>query len=247
MGKKSPVPLLQNGLRADGRAPGQMREVNMAVGVVSNADGSAVVSYGLTTAVAAVYGPREAHPRHLALPDRGIMRVRYHMAPFSTKDERKSPTPSRREIEISKVLREALEPAVVLEQYPRSRIDVFIEILQADGSTRVASLTAASLALADAGIYMRDLVIGVSVGLVDNTVVLDLNGLEDQYGEGDLPVGYMPNLKRFTLLQLDGAWTRDKFLEAIGLAVKGAEYVYQKARDALKNRYMSIAEEIYGR
>jgi len=66
--KKSPVPLLQNGLRADGRAPDQMREVNMAVGVVSNADGSAVVSYGLTTAVAAVYGPREAHPRHLALP-----------------------------------------------------------------------------------------------------------------------------------------------------------------------------------
>ncbi|MFZ8807878.1 MAG: exosome complex exonuclease Rrp41, partial [Pyrobaculum sp.] len=44
MGKKSPVPLLQNGLRADGRAPDQMREVNMAVGVVSNADGSAVVS-----------------------------------------------------------------------------------------------------------------------------------------------------------------------------------------------------------
>jgi len=57
----------------------------------------------------------------------------------------------------------------------------------------------------------------------------------------------MPNLKRFTLLQLDGAWTRDKFLEAISLAVKGAEYVYQKARDALKNKYMSIAEEIYGR
>ncbi len=245
--KKPPVPLLQNGVRADGRAPDQMREVKISVGVVSNADGSAMVSYGTTTAVAAVYGPREMHPRHLSLPDRGVMRVRYHMAPFSTKDERKSPTPSRREIEISKVLREALEPAIVLEQYPRSRIDVFVEILQADGSTRVASLTAASLALADAGIYMRDLVIGVSAGLVDGTVVLDLNGLEDQYGEGDLPVGYMPNLKRFTLLQLDGAWTREAFLQALNLAVRGAEHVYQIARDALKTKYMSIAEEIYGR
>ncbi|ABL88012.1 ribosomal RNA-processing protein RRP41/SKI6 [Pyrobaculum islandicum DSM 4184] len=245
--KKPPVPLFQNGVRADGRAPDQMREVNITVGIVSNADGSAMVSYGATTAVAAVYGPREMHPRHLSLPDRGVMRVRYHMAPFSTKDERKSPTPTRREIEISKILREALEPAVVLEQYPRSRIDVFIEILQADGSTRVASLTAASLALADAGVYMRDLVIGVSVGLVDGAVVLDLNGLEDQYGEGDLPVGYMPNLKRFTLLQLDGAWTRDKFLEALNLAIKGAEFVYQKARDALKSKYMTIAEDIYGR
>lgn len=245
--KKSPVPLVQNGVRSDGRLPDQMRDVKISVGVVSNADGSAMVSYGATTAVAAVYGPREMHPRHLSLPDRGVMRVRYHMAPFSTKDERKSPTPSRREIEISKVLREGLEPAVMLEQYPRSRIDVFIEILQADGSTRVASLTAASLALADAGIYMRDLVIGVSVGLVDGLVVLDLNGLEDQYGEGDMPVGYMPNLKRFTLLQLDGAWTREKFLEALNLAVKGAEFVYQKARDALKDKYMSVAEEIYGR
>ncbi len=245
--KKPPVPLLQNGVRADGRSPDQMREIEISVGVVTNADGSAVVSYGNTTAVAAVYGPREMHPRHLSLPDRGVMRVRYHMAPFSTKDERKSPTPSRREIEISKVLREALEPAVMLEQYPRSRIDVFVEILQADGSTRVASLTAASLALADAGVYMRDVVIGVSVGIVNGTVVLDLTGLEDQYGEGDLPVGYMPNLQKFTLLQLDGAWSREKFLEALSLAVNGVNYVYQKARDALRNRYMSIAEEIYGR
>jgi exosome complex component RRP41 len=46
---------------------------------------------------------------------------------------------------------------------------------------------------------------------------------------------------------MNGPWSREKFLEAIGLAVKGAEYVYQKARDALKNRYMSIAKEIYGR
>jgi exosome complex component RRP41 len=242
--KQPPVPLLVEGRRADGRAPDQMRDVRISVGVISNADGSAMVSYGNTTAVAAVYGPREMHPRHLSLPDKAVMRVRYHMAPFSTKDERKNPAPSRREIEISKVLREALEPAIFLEQFPRSRIDVFVEIVQADGSTRVASLTAASLALADAGVPMRDLVIGVSVGLVDGVVVLDLNGLEDNYGEGDMPVGYMPNLGRITLLQLDGAWSRDKFAEAIKLAVKGAEYVYGKAREALKAKYFEIAEEV---
>jgi exosome complex component RRP41 len=244
--KKPLVPLIRDGVRVDGRAPDQVREVKIAVGAVSNADGSAVVSYGATVAVAAVYGPREMHPRHLSLPDRGVMRVRYHMAPFSTKDERKNPAPSRREIEISKVLREALEPAVMLEQYPRARIDVFIEILQADGSTRAASLTAASLALADAGVYMRDLVIGVSAGLVDGTVVLDLSGIEDQYCEGDLPVGYMPNLRQFALLQLDGTWTREQFLRALELAVRGAEHVYQRAREALKGKYLLIAEEVYG-
>lgn len=243
--KQPPVPLLTaDGRRADGRLPDQMREVRISVGVISNADGSAEVAYGNTVAVAAVYGPREMHPRHLSMPDRGVMRVRYHMAPFSTKDERKNPAPSRREIEISKVLREALEPAVFLEQFPRSRIDAFVEIVQADGSTRVASLTAASLALADAGVPMRDLVIGVSVGLVDGVVALDLNGLEDNYGEGDMPVGYMPNLGRIALLQLDGAWSREKFAEAVKLAIKGAEYVYNKAREALKAKYFEIAEEV---
>jgi exosome complex component RRP41 len=75
------------------------------------------------------------------------------MAPFSVQ-ERKSPAPSRREIELSKVIRESLQPSVFMEYYPRTMIDVFIEILQADGGTRCASITAASLALADAGIPM---------------------------------------------------------------------------------------------
>jgi exosome complex component RRP41 len=91
---------------------------------------------------------------------------------------------------------------------------------------------------------MRDLVIGVSVGLINGVVVLDPNGLEDNYGEGDMPIGYMPNLGRFVLLQLDGAWTRGQFAEALKLAIKGAEYVYGKAREALKAKYFEVAEEV---
>ena len=226
--------LVIDGRRVDGRSLGEMRPIEIRLGVVSNADGSAYVAYGRTRVVAAVYGPKEAHPRHLALTDRAIMRVRYHMAPFSTKDERKSPSPSRREIEISKVLREALEPAVFLERFPRTMIDVFVEVLEADGSTRVASLTAASLALADAGIPMRDLVIGVSVGLLDGFVALDLNGLEDQFGEGDMPIGYMPNLGNITLMQLDGEWSVDKVEEGVAMAVRGVGEVYRVVKEAIK-------------
>lgn len=226
--------LVIDGRRVDGRGLGEMRPIEIRLGVVSNADGSAYVAYGRTRVVAAVYGPKEAHPRHLALTDRAIMRVRYHMAPFSTKDERKSPSPSRREIEISKVLREALEPAVFLERFPRTMIDVFVEVLEADGSTRVASLTAASLALADAGIPMRDLVIGVSVGLLDGFVALDLNGLEDQFGEGDMPIGYMPNLGNITLMQLDGEWSVDKVEEGVAMAVRGVGEVYRVVKEAIK-------------
>ena len=226
--------LVVDGRRVDGRGLAEMRPVEIRLGVISNADGSAYVAYGRTRVIAAVYGPREVHPRHLAMLDRAIMRVRYHMAPFSTRDERKSPSPSRREIEISKVLREALEPAVFLEKFPRSMIDVFIEVLEADGSTRVASLTAASLALADAGIPMRDLVIGVSVGLIDGFVALDINGIEDQYGEGDMPIGYMPNLGNITLIQLDGEWSVDKVEEGVAMAIRGASEVYRVAREAIR-------------
>ena len=99
----------ENGLRMDGRGLEHLRPVKIEVGLLENANGSVYLEQGKCRILAAVYGPHEAHPRHLALPDRAILRCRYHMAPFSV-TERKNPAPSRREIELSKVIREALEP-----------------------------------------------------------------------------------------------------------------------------------------
>ncbi len=230
--------LAREGKRIDGRSPDQHREVRMEVGVLSNADGSALVAYGDTVVVSAVYGPREVHPRHLALPDRAILRVRYHMTPFSTPDERKRPEPTRREIEISKIIREALEPVILLEQFPRTSIDVFIEVLQADGSTRVASITAASLALADAGIPMKDLVVGISVGKIENLIVVDLNRIEDGYGDGDMPIAFMCRRGYITLLQADGQWLPEEIDKAIDMAYRAAENIYRQMRDVLKSKYL---------
>ena len=104
--------------------------------------------------------------------------------------------PSRREIEISKVIKEALEPAVMLDKFPRTAVDVFIEVLQADGGTRCAALSAASVALADAGIPMKDMVAACAAGKVADTVILDVNNEEDQAGQADMPIGYMPSLEK---------------------------------------------------
>src|SRR5208337_2306487 len=160
----------EQGLRLDGRRLDELRPIKIEVGVLKNADGSAFIQFGKNKIMAAVYGPKEVHPKHSALPDRSVLRCRYHMSPFST-DERKNPAPSRREIEISKVIREALVPAVIVEDYPRTAIEVWVEVLQSDGGSRVAGITASSLALADAGINMRDLVVGCSCGIVDSQVV----------------------------------------------------------------------------
>lgn len=242
MVKQPPVPLLVNGRRVDGRLPEEHRPVTMQVGVLPNANGSALVAYGNTVVLAAVYGPREPIPHYITMPDRAVVRVRYHMAPFST-DDRKNPAPTRREIEISKVIKEALQSMIFLEQYPKSTIDVFLEVLQADGSTRVTSITAASLALADAGIPMRDLVVGVSVGKINDTVIVDLNKLEDNYGDGDLPIAIAYRKGWVLLMQLDGVWKPDEVKKGLELAFKAAENIYKMMRDALKSRYMTVIQQ----
>ncbi len=233
--------LSAEGIRIDGRRVDELRQVKMEVGVLKNCSGSAYIEQGKTKIIVAVHGPREAHPKHLALPDRALLRTRYHMAPFST-DERKSPAPTRREIELTKVIREALEPALLLEEFPKTTIDVFIEVLQADAGTRSAGITAASLALAEAGIPMRDLVTAVAVGKLNDRMVLDLNEEEDEHGQADMPVAMMPSLNKITLLQLNGRLTRDELIEGLRLAKKGIVALYEKQKQALKARFKQTLE-----
>ena len=134
-GREANVVLLdENGIRSDGRKVNETRKVTIKAGVLKNANGSAYIEFGGNKILAGVFGPRDVHPKHMSNPDTGILRVRYHMEPFSV-GERKKPAPSRREIEISKVIKEALEPAVMLENFPRTAVDVFLEVLQADGGT----------------------------------------------------------------------------------------------------------------
>ncbi|MDG6988069.1 MAG: exosome complex exonuclease Rrp41 [Nitrososphaerota archaeon] len=226
----------EKGNRRDGRKWDQLRPIKLQVGLVKNADGSAYIEWGKNKIMAAVYGPKEVHPKHQVLPDRALLRCRYHMAPFSV-DERKNPAPSRREIEISKVMREALEPAVVVEDYPRTAIEVWVEVLQSDGGSRVAGITAASLALADAGINMRDLVVGCSCGMINGQVVADLDDTEDKEGDGDMPVAILPNLGVVSLLQVDGVYSREKFQKAFELAIQKGKEVYGMQREALNARF----------
>lgn len=233
----------EKGIRLDGRKWDELRPIKFKVGVLGNADGSAYIEQGKNKILAAVYGPKEVHPKHLALPDRAILRCRYHLAPFSVQ-ERKSPAPGRREIEISKVIREALNPAVFVEYYPQTSIDIFMEVLQADGGTRCASIASASLALADAGIPLRDLVAACAAGKVEGSLVLDLDDTEDKEGEADLPVAFIPHLNAITLLQMNGMLTMDEFERTVNLALKGCKEMYALQKEALKARYVAVNEEV---
>jgi len=232
----------KDSVRIDGRKFNELRPTKIQVGVLGNADGSAYIEQGKNKILAAVYGPHEVHPKHLSLPDRSRLRCRYHMAPFSV-DERKSPAPSRRDIELSKVIREALEPSIFLEYYPRTSIDIFIEVLQANGGTRCAGITVASLALVDAGIPMRDLVVACAAGKVEGQLVLDLSDAEDKRGEADVPLAHMPNLNAITLLQMDGQLALEEFEKVIDLSLEGCKQLYKMQKEALKAKYVAVKGE----
>jgi exosome complex component RRP41 len=188
--------------------------------------------------MAAVYGPREVHPRHLQENDKAIIQCRYNMAAFSV-DERKRPGLDRRSQEISKVIAEAFESVTFAEEFPRTSIDVYIEVLQANAGTRCAGIVAASVALADAGIPMADLLPAVAVGKVAGQIALDLKKEEDNFGEADLPMALVPQSGRLVLLQMEGHMTRPELAAALDLGVQGCRQIYQKMRDALRSRYQA--------
>ncbi len=223
--------------RTDGRKPDEMREMKSKVGVVPNADGSAMFSFGDTIAIAAVYGPKKMHPQHLQNPEKGTLRCNYSLLSFSV-TERIRPGPNRRSMEISKITEWALEPVLMIDKYSNMVIDVHINILQASASTRCAGINAAALALAHAGIPMRDIVSSVSIGKLDKNLVVDVSQEEEKWEEGegatDIPMTFT-NSGELTHIQLDGKIEKKQLKEAVELARNACKKIYEVQKKALKN------------
>ncbi|MFX1374878.1 MAG: exosome complex exonuclease Rrp41 [Promethearchaeota archaeon] len=232
----------EDGKRLDGRDVNELRPIKMEVGIIKSADGSAYLEWGNNKIFAAVYGPREVHPHHLAKPDRGILRVFYRMATYSVFD-RKRPAPGRREKEISMIVSDCLEPILFLELYPGTSFEVFIQVIDADGGTRCASTTVAALALADAGVPMKSLVSALAVGKIDGKKVVDLSGIEDKAGEADLPIAITWYNEEISLLQFDGDMDIDELNEFLNMAKEALGKIHQMQLDSLKRKYITLKEE----
>jgi exosome complex component RRP41 len=223
--------------RPDGRKLDELRKMIAKVGVIPNADGSAIFAFGKTVAIAAVYGPRQLHPQHMQNPATGILRVNYDLLSFSVAD-RKKPGPSRRSQEISKMTEFALLPAIDLKDFPNTVVDVQIYIIQADAGTRTAGINAASMALAHAGIPMKNLICSVAIGKQDKQLIVDLDKEEEDFEEGegatDFPVAKLANTDQFTLLQLDGKIQPSRIKEVLELANESCSVIYEAQKKALK-------------
>lgn len=225
--------------RLDGRKFNELRPMEAKAGVIPNAHGSASFKIGKTWAIAAVYGPREIFPKFKQDPKRGVLRCHYGMMPFSGSGERMRPGTSRRAQEIAMVMTNALDPVIDLSAFPNSVVDVFVDLPQTDAGTRCAAISAASIALADAGIPMKDIVSAVAVGDVQGSVIADLCYDEEAYEPpvSDIPVAMIHNTQELSLLQMDGEISKENLMKALELARGATEQIYQLQKKALKERF----------
>lgn len=227
--------------RLDGRKFDETRKIEAKVSIIPRADGSAMFKIGDTIAYAAVYGPRSLYPRFLQNPERGILRCNYNMMPFAGCGERIRPGGNRRSKEIGYVTEKALLPVINLDEFPNAVVDIFIELPQTDAGTRCAGICAASMALADAGITMKDLVSSVSTGRIGDKILVDLSYDEEAYKEesvADLPIAMLGRTKEISLLQLDGEISKEQIKKAIELGKKACEKIHEIQVNALKEKYV---------
>jgi exosome complex component RRP41 len=236
-GGDKPQLIQSDGTRNDGRKLDEIRPLSIEARVLNDANGSALVVWGKNKILAGVFGPRECIPRHDQSPYRAKLRCRYNMAPFCSLEEHGRSGPSRRSQELSKVITEAFENVVIAESYPRTAIDVYIDVLQSDGGTRCAAITAVAVALADAGIPCKDMLSAVAVGKIGDQMAVDLSKEEDNFGQSDNPMAFAMRNGEIVLYQMDGLLTRDEVSKGIDMARTAAAKVHQLQTDALRRVY----------
>eukprot|EP00824_Muranothrix_gubernata_P017771 TRINITY_DN3627_c0_g1_i1.p1 TRINITY_DN3627_c0_g1~~TRINITY_DN3627_c0_g1_i1.p1 ORF type:complete len:254 (+),score=27.15 TRINITY_DN3627_c0_g1_i1:1-762(+) len=184
--------LTPEGLRLDGRRPLEVRTIRCKIGLFSQADGSAYVEMGNTKVLASVYGPREVSMKSRAEHDKAILSCEFSMATFSTGERRRKGKGDRRTAETGLLIRKAFESVILTHLFPSSQINLYVQVLQADGGELCAGINAISLAVMEAGIPMRGFVVACAAGYLAGTPMADPNYTEESVGGADLAVALLP-------------------------------------------------------
>jgi exosome complex component RRP41 len=240
-------------LRNDGRKPHEIRRIQIEMGVVPGSIGSAVMQMGLTSCLAIVNGPMECVRRSDEMSDRAIVDVSLQIAPYASSERRiYNPNTDRRLIEGAVQIQHALESAILLQTYPKSRIAISISILSDDGGRLCTAINAATLALIDAGIPMKDFCVACSAGGtingIDSTsIFIDLNRNEESTNQNGtnsvyLPIAILPQRNTIVLAQCSDSRLPDlSSMElVIEAAMEGCRTIYEHMQTAVQERAVSL-------
>ncbi|RUP52368.1 hypothetical protein BC936DRAFT_145609 [Jimgerdemannia flammicorona] len=173
------------------------------------------------------------------LHDRAIINVEFNMAPFSTAERKK-----RRSLELSSSIKQTFEPVIKTTLYPRSQIDIYLQILQHDGGDLQACINAATLALIDAGLPMIDYVCACTAGSIDKEPIVDLNHVEESSDSPELTVAILPKTGKVNLLQMESRLHVDNFESVANLASEGCENIYQILDQVIRDRTKGLLKQM---
>lgn len=147
----------------------------------------------------------------------------------------------RRILELAATIKSTFEPVIQTSLYPRSQIDIYVQVLQQDGGLLHACVNATTLALICAGIPMTDFVCAVSGGVHSTAPLLDLTMLE----ENDLPhmtVAVMPRTGKVTLVALETRLHVDRFAEIFKLAGEAGQALHKEMRRVVRDRTSRLVD-----
>nr|CAG4641123.1 EOG090X0BHT [Eulimnadia texana] len=218
--------LSDQGLRVDGRRPNELRRIKCSLSVFSQASGSAYLEQGNTKVLAAVYGPHEIRgSKSKTLHDQVLINCQYSMATFSTAERKQRPRGDRKSQEMSNHLAQTFQAVIRTELYPRSQIDIFVEVLQSDGGNYSACVNAATLALIDAGIPLKDAVASCTASLVNSVPFVDVSHFEQTSGSPELVVSVLPHSGEIVYMSLTQRFHVDHLSKVMDTAIKGCKDV----------------------
>jgi len=233
--------ILRDGLRADGRKPDQIRPITIEVSVLPRTHGSCLFTRGETQAlVVTTLGTKSDEQRVEELEGQSwkSYMLHYNFPPFSVGETRPIRGPGRREIGHGALAERAVEPVIPADTSFPYTIRIVSDILESNGSSSMASVCGASMALMDAGVPVKAPVAGVAMGLIkegDRVAVLtDILGVEDHLGDMDFKVtGTTDGITAFQMDTKIGGISFEIMKNALEQARAGRLFILGKMRDCL--------------
>jgi exosome complex component RRP41 len=211
-------------LRPDGRAPGEFRSTKFQLNVMKNADGSCFYEQGNAKVLCSVFGPLQRF-RMRKLDDAAILRCHMYRSRFAGNDRQKRKARSDKETHL--LLEQVLNEVIILDNYPRTRIDIVFRILQSDGNNVAVCLNAANFALMDAGLNMRGVLTVANCTYINETVIVDVCDQDEQDTSGSVSIGSISGQRDATFVDLKGCFARETFKEVMGEALKTCERLHE--------------------
>lgn len=248
--------IVKDRIRADGRRPEEIRHISSKVGILPRAHGSALFVRGETQALVAVtLGTAEDEQKIETLEGETYKNfmLHYNFPPFSVGEVKPLRSPGRREIGHGALAERALKPVIPPKEVFPYTIRVVSDILESNGSSSMATVCGATLALMDAGVPIKAPVAGIAMGMIQEegeTVILtDILGLEDHLGDMDFKVtGTSEGITAFQMDLKTGGIARETMQRALEQARQGRLYILEKIKESLpapRERLAPHAPRIY--